>query len=78
VLARDRVQLGLAENGGDASQDGCAFHVNDVEGLLAEFNAKGLDKASSFDIEQHDDIAWKVFYVIAPDGRCYWFGERQR
>jgi hypothetical protein len=22
-------------------------------------------------------VAWKVFYVIAPDGLCYWFGERQ-
>ena len=27
VLARDHVQIGLAENGGDATQDGCAFHV---------------------------------------------------
>ena len=25
VLARDDVQIGLAENGGDSSQDGCAF-----------------------------------------------------
>jgi hypothetical protein len=32
---------------------------------------------SEFDIEQHDDVAWKVFYVVAPDGLCYWFGERQ-
>ena len=27
VLARDQVQIGLAENGGDPTQDGCAFHV---------------------------------------------------
>jgi lactoylglutathione lyase len=78
VLARDDVQIGLAENGGDPTQDGCAFHVNDLESLFAEFNANGLHKAlSEFDIERHDDVAWKVFYVVAPDGLCYWFGERQ-
>ena len=78
VLARDEVQIGLAESGGDPSQDGCAFHVTELESLFAEFNANGLDKKlSEFDIEQHDDAAWRVFYVIAPDGLCYWFGERQ-
>lgn len=78
VLARDEVRIGLAENGGDATQDGCAFHVKDVEGLLAEFNANGLNKQlSQFDTEEHDGTLWKVFYVVAPDGLCYWFGERQ-
>jgi len=78
VLARDEVQIGLAENGGDSSQDGCAFHVTDVESLFAEFNANGLhEELPAFDIEQHGDAAWKVFYVVAPDGLCYWFGERQ-
>ena len=78
VLARDQVQIGLAENGGDASQDGCAFHVKDLESLFAEFNANGLNKElSAFDTEHHDGVAWKVFYVVAPDGLCYWFGERQ-
>lgn len=78
VLARDQVQIGLAENGGDPTQDGCAFHVGDVEALFAEFKANGLQKElSKFDMETHDGIAWKVFYVVAPDGLCYWFGERQ-
>jgi lactoylglutathione lyase len=78
VLARDQVQIGLAENGADSTQDGCAFHVKDLESLFAEFKANGLQKeVSEFDIEQHDDGPWKVFYVVAPDGLCYWFGERQ-
>ena len=78
VLARDQVQIGLAENGGDSTQDGCVFHVNDLESLFAEFNANGLHKElSAFDIEQHDGVAWKAFYVVAPDGLCHWFGERQ-
>lgn len=79
ILARDDVQIGLAENGGDSSQDGCAFHVKDVEALFAEFKAHGLDKGDDnpFSVEQRGDSAWKVFYVVAPDGLCYWFGERQ-
>jgi len=41
VLARDGVQIGLAENGGDASQDGCAFHVGNLDALFEEFSTKG-------------------------------------
>lgn len=78
ILARDDVQIGLAENGGDASQDGCAFHVTNLDALLEEFRSKGLEKTlSDVDVERHDDVEWRVFYVVAPDGLCYWFGERQ-
>jgi catechol 2,3-dioxygenase-like lactoylglutathione lyase family enzyme len=78
VLGRDQIEICLAENGGDSSQDGCAFHVTGVESLADEFMASGLKKEiSSFDVEKHGDASWKVFYVVAPDGLCYWFGERQ-
>ena len=78
VLSRDSVEIGLAENGGDSTQDGCAFHVTNLESLYSEFQANGLQKPlSQFDIERHDAESWKVFYVVAPDGLCYWFGERQ-
>ena len=78
VLGRDEVQMRLAENGGDPSQDGCAFHVRDLEALAAEFRANGLVKEiSEFSSEQRDGATWKVFFVVAPDGLCFWFGERQ-
>jgi lactoylglutathione lyase len=79
VLARDRIQMRLAENGGDPTQDGCAFHVKGVDALFEEFQANGLgkDAAGAFDTEHRDGSPWKVFYVVAPDGLCYWFGERQ-
>jgi catechol 2,3-dioxygenase-like lactoylglutathione lyase family enzyme len=78
VLGRDDVRIRLAENGGDPTQDGCAFHVKDLAGLFTEFTAHGLQKdISDFDVENHGGGAWKVFYVVAPDGLCYWFGERQ-
>ena len=78
VLGRDGIQIGLAENGGDPTQDGCAFEVDSAESAFAEFKANGLEKEiSKFDIEQQGNAFWKVFYVVAPDGLCYWFGERQ-
>jgi lactoylglutathione lyase len=78
VLARDQVEIRLAENGGDPSQDGCAFHVKELEALFNEFKANGLQKdLSDFDVEEHGGVRWRVFYVVAPDGLCYWFGERQ-
>ena len=78
VLTHDQVDIGLAENGGDPTQDGCAFHVKGLAALFAEFKANGLQKElSEFDIEKHGGVAWKVFYVVAPDGLCYWFGERE-
>jgi lactoylglutathione lyase len=78
VLTRDEVQIGLEENGGDPAQDGCAFHVHDIHSLFLEFKRNGLqNELSDFDIEQRDGVAWHVFFVVAPDGLCYWFGERQ-
>jgi len=78
VLARDQVQMRIAENGGDSSQDGCAFHVTGLAALFAEFKTNGLQKEpSDFSTEEHGGTSWKVFYVVAPDGLCYWFGERQ-
>ena len=35
VLARDQVQIGLAENCGDPTQDGCEFDVKGLEPLFA-------------------------------------------
>jgi hypothetical protein len=46
--------------------------------LFAEFRANGLQKdLSEFNVEQRNGANWDVFYVVAPDGLCYWFGERQ-
>jgi catechol 2,3-dioxygenase-like lactoylglutathione lyase family enzyme len=77
VLVRDDIQIGLTENGGDPAQDGCAFHVNGLDSLIEEFKANGLRKElSDVKIERRGAEAWRVYYVVAPDGLCYWFGER--
>ena len=76
VLERDSITIALVENGGDPAQDGAAFHVRGLDALFAEFTANGLQKElSAFRTEQRGGVAWKVFFVVAPDGLCYWFGE---
>ncbi len=78
VLVRDGIQIGLAENGGDPTQDGCFFEVDNVETAFAELKSNGLEKdEAGFRIDQHGDTTWKVFFVVAPDGLCYCLGERQ-
>jgi lactoylglutathione lyase len=78
ILARDGIQIGLAENGGDPTQEGCFFEVDDVETAFAELRSNGLEKEEAgFRIDRHGDTSWKVFFVVAPDGLCYCLGERQ-
>jgi catechol 2,3-dioxygenase-like lactoylglutathione lyase family enzyme len=77
ILGRDGIQIGLAENGGDPTQDGCAFEVDNAEAALTEFKSNGLEKElSGFSSEQRNGVNWKVFFVVAPDGLCFWLGER--
>jgi catechol 2,3-dioxygenase-like lactoylglutathione lyase family enzyme len=78
ILARDGIQIGLAENGGDPTQEGCFFEVDDVETAFAELKSNGFEKEEAgFRIDRHGDTSWKVFFVVAPDGLCYCLGERQ-
>jgi predicted enzyme related to lactoylglutathione lyase len=78
VLARDDIQFGLAENGGDPTQDGCFFEVDNAETAFAELKSNGLEnEEADFRIDQYGETSYKVFFVIAPDGLCYCLGERQ-
>lgn len=78
ALGRDGIQIGLAENGGDPSQEGCFFEVDDAEAAFAELKSNGLEReAAGFEIQHYGGTAFKVFFVIAPDGLCYCLGERQ-
>ena len=78
VLVRDEIKIGIAENGGDPTQDGCFFEVDNAESAFAELKANGLEKEiSEFSIQKHGETNWKVFFVVAPDGLCYCLGEKQ-
>ena len=75
VLERDGVQFAIAENGGDPEQDGCAFHTDDIEALREEFRSNGLEVGEIKPETREDGSKFSVFYAIAPDGLCYWFGK---
>ena len=77
ILTRDNIQIGLAENGGDPSQDGCFFEVDDVTAAFNELKANGFEKEDpDYRIDTHGDKTFKLFFVIAPDELCYCLGQR--
>ena len=76
VLTRDAIRIGLAENGGDPTQEGCFFEVDNVEAAFAEITGKP-PADSDFRIDQFGDASFRVFFVVAPDGLCYMLGQRQ-
>ena len=76
ILARDEIQIGLAENGGDPTQEGCFFEVDDVEAAFAEIRSKKAD-LSNPDSQKVNGETFKAFFVVAPDGLCYMIAEPQ-
>ena len=77
ILARDDIQIGLAENGGDPTQEGCFFEVDDVEAAFNELKNNGLQNDDpNYRIDQHGDKSFRIFFVIAPDGLCYCLGQQ--
>ncbi len=77
ILARDDIQIGLAENGGDPTQEGCFFEVDDVEAAFNELKNNGLKNDDpDYRTDQHGDKSFRLFFVIAPDGLCYCLGQQ--
>ena len=77
ILERDDVQIGLAENGGDPSQEGCFFQVENLEAAFEEI--KGVPaKESSFGVDKFYGVPFRAFFEVAPDGLCYMVGEPQK
>ena len=77
VLERDTIQIGLAENGGDPTQEGCFFEVDDVEAAVAELRSYDSSFKADLQMQKHGDTTYRLFFVVAPDGLCYCIGEAQ-
>ncbi|HEY2972643.1 MAG TPA: VOC family protein [Pyrinomonadaceae bacterium] len=77
ILERDTIRIGLAENGGDPSQEGCFFGVENIEAAFEEINGVPPTE-SAFRIDKFNGVPYRVFFVVAPDGLCYMLGERQQ
>jgi catechol 2,3-dioxygenase-like lactoylglutathione lyase family enzyme len=76
VLARNDIQIGLAENGGDPTQEGCYFEVDNIEAAFEEI--KGRKPAGSdLEVQAWGQSSQRVFFVVAPDGLCYMLGQLQ-
>jgi catechol 2,3-dioxygenase-like lactoylglutathione lyase family enzyme len=74
ILERDGTRLGFAINGGDASQDGAAIRVTDIQQIKDQLESNGVTVAN-WRIDERDGKKLQVFFVVAPDGLCYYFHE---
>ena len=52
--------------------DGAAILVSDIDRARRELEANGLTPANSR-MDDHDGKQLRVFFVVAPDGLCYYF-----
>lgn len=74
ILERDGTRIGFSVNGGDASQDGAAILVSKIGEIKEELESRGVS-IGNWRIDQRDGKKLQVFFVIAPDGLCYYFHE---
>jgi catechol 2,3-dioxygenase-like lactoylglutathione lyase family enzyme len=74
ILERDGTRIGFAINGGDPAQDGAAILVSNIRSLRDELEAKGA-MIGNWRVDERDGEKIQVFFVVAPDGLCYYFHE---
>ena len=72
IMQRDGTRIGFAVNGGDPTQDGAAILVTDIHRAKQELESNGVETAN-WRIDERDGQKLQVFFVIAPDGLCYYF-----
>ena len=72
VLERDGVRIGFAVNGGDPGQEGAAILVSDIHRARRELEANGI-QIGNWRVDENDGRKFQVFFVVAPDGLCYYF-----
>ncbi len=74
ILQRDGARIGFAENGRDSTQDGAAILVSNIHALKVEFESVGL-AVGNWRIDNRDGKQFQVFFIVAPDGLCFYFHE---
>ena len=72
ILERDGIKIGFAINGGDASQDGAAIRVSDIRQAKEELEATGIE-VGDWRVDEENGEKRYVFFVVAPDGLCFYF-----
>jgi hypothetical protein len=74
ILERDGTRIGFSINGRDASDDGAAILVSNIEGIKEELESRGV-VVGNWRIDDRNGEKLQVFFVVAPDGLCYYFHE---
>ena len=74
ILERDGTRIGFAINGGDPTQDGAAVLVSNIQRIKDELESNGAN-IGNWRIDDRDGRKYQVFFVVAPDGLCYYFHE---
>jgi catechol 2,3-dioxygenase-like lactoylglutathione lyase family enzyme len=74
ILERNGTRIGFSRNGGDASQDGAAVLVAGIADIKNELEAKGVE-VGNWRVDERNGQRFQVFFVVAPDGLCYYFHE---
>lgn len=74
ILERDCTRIGFAINGGDATQDGAAILVSNIHELKDQFESSGIE-ICNWRVDERDGQKLQVFFVVAPDGLCYYIHE---
>lgn len=72
ILERDGVRIGFATNGLDPANEGAAILVNDIHRAKEELESRKVT-ISNWRIDERDGKKLQVFFVVAPDGLCYYF-----
>lgn len=72
ILGRDGVEIGFAITGADPTQDGAAIKVTDIERAARELTDRGVEIGNRR-VDERDGESLDVFFVVAPDGLCYYF-----
>ena len=72
IMERDGVRIGFSVNGGDSSQEGAAILVSDIHAARAELESRGVE-IGNWRVDEWDGKKFQVFFVVAPDGLCYYF-----
>jgi catechol 2,3-dioxygenase-like lactoylglutathione lyase family enzyme len=74
ILQRDGARIGFAITGRDATQDGAAILVSNIQAIREELESKGA-KIGNWRVDEREGQKYQVFFVVAPDGLCYYFHE---
>jgi len=72
IMKRDGVRIGFSVNGGDSTKEGAGILVNDIHAARAELERRGIE-IGNWRVDERDGKRLQVFFVVAPDGLCFYF-----